>query len=70
MAVKERYSIPVSLDRTILDHELSLSNNSVKLKPYVAAHGHTTEGRKFRLFGVHLDLVDCCHGVFRCVLED
>lgn len=33
MAVKERYSIPVSLDRTILDHELSLSNNSVKLKP-------------------------------------
>ena len=33
MAVKERYSIPVSLDRTILDHELSLSNKSVKLKP-------------------------------------
>lgn len=30
---KERYIVPVSLDRTILDHELSLSSNSMRLKP-------------------------------------
>lgn len=30
---KERYIVPVSLDRTILDHELSLSSNSMQLKP-------------------------------------
>lgn len=30
---KDRYSIPVSLDRTILDHELTLSGNSMRLKP-------------------------------------
>lgn len=30
---KDRYSIPVSLDRTILDHELSLANKSFHMKP-------------------------------------
>lgn len=30
---KERYIVPVSLDRTILDHELTLSSNAMRLKP-------------------------------------
>lgn len=30
---KDRYSVPVSLDRSILDHELSLSNKSFHMKP-------------------------------------
>lgn len=30
---KDRYSIPVSLDRSILDHELSLANKSFHMKP-------------------------------------
>lgn len=30
---KEKYIVPVSLDRTILDHELTLSSNAMRLKP-------------------------------------
>ena len=30
---KDRYSVPVSLDRSILDHEINLSNKSFQVKP-------------------------------------